>query len=404
MRILFVSDTYYPHLNGVYYFVCRLAPLLQARGHQVAVIVPSETIQETFKKIDDIDVYGMPGVPILLYPKVRLPITFLLEARLKKIIKNFEPDIIHLQDHFTLTAAMVKANKLTGVPIIGTNHFMPENITVLFKHDTIKEKIAGYLWKRFSKVYNQLSVVTTPSETGADLIRPKLKVKVVAISSGIDLTVYNPLGDTKIVRKKYNIPDKPILLYAGRVDPEKRLEEVIHAVALAVKMVDFTLVIVGKGKSKASLELLTQQLGIEDKVIFTGYVPEEDLPVFYKLSNCFIIASIAELLSLVTLQAMGCALPIIAVNAGALGELVNDNVNGFLFESGDINTIAESIYKIISNKELQNSMAKKSLEYITKHDINNTLLAFENVYKQQMIVSTTTAFTVKPGRVVSSEY
>lgn len=381
MKILFVSDTYYPHLNGVYYFVCRLAPLLQEKGHQVAVIVPSETIFSSNKKIDDIDVYGMPSVPILLYPNVRLPITVLLQSRLKKIIKDFKPDIIHLQDHFSITAAIVKANKHTRIPIIGTNHFMPENVTVLFNSEKLKVKIAKYMWSRFSTVYNQLQLVTTPSETGAELIRPKLEVKVMSISSGIDLNKFNPVGNTISVRKKYNLPQIPILLYVGRVDPEKNIEEVIRAVALAVKKVDFNFVVVGKGKSKAGLEILAQELGIAEKVIFTGFVSEEDLPFIYKLSSCFIIASIAELLSLVTLQAMASGLPIIAANAGALSELVNDGVNGFLFESGDIDTIAQCICTVITKDELNKSMGKKNLEYILKHDINRIADSFENLYK-----------------------
>lgn len=381
MKILFVSDTYYPHLNGVYYFVCRLAPLLQERGHQVAVIVPSETMYSTLKKIDNIDVYGMPSLPILLYPNVRLPVSLLLQARLKKIIKDFSPDVIHLQDHFTITAAIVKANKDTRVPIIGTNHFMPENLTALFSSQKLKIKIADYMWRRFSAVYNQMLLVTTPSETASNLIRPKLKVKVVSISSGIDLKQFNPYGNTDAVRKKYSLPDKPILLYAGRVDPEKKIEEILSAVALAVKKVDFIFLIVGKGKSKSGLELMVQQLGIADHVIFTGFVPEEDLPFFYKLSRCFIIASTAELLSLVSLQALASGLPLIAVNAGALGELVNNKVNGFLFESGDIKAIDEAICTIFSQNELCKSMAEKSLEYITKHDLNNTLDSFENIYK-----------------------
>ena len=381
MKILFVSDTYYPHLNGVYYFVCRLAPLLQEKGHQVAVIVPSETIFSSNKKIDDIDVYGMPSFPILLYPNVRLPITVLLQSRLKKIIKDFKPDIIHLQDHFSITAAIVKANKHTRIPIIGTNHFMPENVTVLFNSEKLKVKIAKYMWSRFSTVYNQLQLVTTPSETGAELIRPKLEVKVMSISSGIDLNKFNPVGNTISVRKKYNLPQIPILLYVGRVDPEKNIEEVIRAVALAVKKVDFNFVVVGKGKSKAGLEILAQELGIAEKVIFTGFVSEEDLPFIYKLSSCFIIASIAELLSLVTLQAMASGLPIIAANAGALSELVNDGVNGFLFESGDIDTIAQCICTVITKDELNKSMGKKNLEYILKHDINRIADSFENLYK-----------------------
>ena len=258
---------------------------------------------------------------------------------------------------------------------------MPENITALFRSEKIKSAIANYMWRRFSKVYNQMLLVTTPSETASNLIRPKLAVNVIPISSGIDLSQFNPYGNTDAIREKYNIPNKPILLYAGRIDPEKKLDEVLKAVALAVKKVDFIFLLVGKGKSKAALELMAEQLGITKNVIFTGFVPEEDLPFLYKLSRCFIIASTAELLSLVSLQAMASGLPLIAVNAGALSELVNNKVNGFLFESGDINAIDEAICTILSQEELCKNMAKKSLEYIAKHDIKNTLESFEKVYK-----------------------
>ena len=394
MKILFVSDTYYPHLNGVYYFVCRIGPLLQQKGHQVAVIAPSETMAVTRKKIDNIDVYGLPSVPVLLYPNFRLPVPVLLQARISRLLDSFKPDVIHIQDHFSITAAVVKVNAKYGIPIIGTNHFMPENLTALVRSEKWKVKIKNFMWSRFSTVYNQLAIVTTPSETAADLIRPKLNVEVISISSGIDLEKFNPYGDTKMVKEKYNIPNKPILLYAGRVDPEKHLEEVLRAIALAIKKVDFCLVIVGKGLSKLALEALALELGITDHVIFTGFVSEEDLPFFYKLSQCFIIASIAELLSLATLQAMASGLPVIAANAGALSELVNEGVNGFLFEPGDIESISTSICTILSNEELGKTMSKKSLEYIGKHDINKTLDAFEDLYKQFN--------TIKKKRAVST--
>ena len=101
MKILFVSDTYYPHLNGVYYFVCRMAPLLIESGHEVAVIAPSESIHSTLKKIDRVDVFGVPSLPIVYYPNVRFIIP-VFKKRIRHIIEAFHPDIIHVQDHFTL--------------------------------------------------------------------------------------------------------------------------------------------------------------------------------------------------------------------------------------------------------------------------------------------------------------
>jgi len=381
MRILFVSDTYFPHLNGVYYFVCRIAPLLQDKGHHVAVIAPSETIHASHKKIDNIDVYGVASLPAIYYPKVRSPIPVLLKSRVNHLIHTFKPDVIHVQDHFLISKAVIKVGKHAGIPIIGTNHFMPENLTALIRSEKWKKKLEKMLWSEFSKVLNQIIVITTPTETGAKLIRPKLDVKVIAITSGIDLRDFNPFGNPENVRLKYNIPAKPVLLFVGRLDPEKNIEEILRALAFVSKKIDFCFVIVGKGLRRKALEQLTEELGITNHVIFTGFVPEKDLPFLYKLSRCFIIASIAELLSLATLQAMASGLPIIAANAGALPELVHDKINGYLFNTNDIEALAESVHSILTKDEIYAKMCKKSLEKAADHDINNTVEAFEALYK-----------------------
>jgi 1,2-diacylglycerol 3-alpha-glucosyltransferase len=383
MKILFVSDTYYPHLNGVYYFVCRLAPLLRERGHDVAVLAPSESTHFTQTKIDAIDVYGVPSVSSLFYPKVRLPVPLLLTSRVNQVLDCFNPDVIHIQDHFVISKTVVRENKKRGIPIIGTNHFMPENLTALLPDGKWRKSLETRLWSGFARVYNQLLLVTTPTETAARLIRPALHVPVIAISSGIDLKKFNPAGGKERIREKYGIPAGPLLLYVGRLDPEKKLEQALKAVALAAGTADFHFVIVGRGISKPSLERLTKELGITTRTIFTGFVPEEDLPYFYTCSRCFIIPSTAELLSLSTLQAMASGLPVIAVNAGALGELVQDKSNGFLCNTGDIPAMAQCIVDIVNNDELYAGMSAKSLEYIPAHDIHATVESFERLYERQ---------------------
>jgi 1,2-diacylglycerol 3-alpha-glucosyltransferase len=381
MKILFVSDTYYPHLNGVYYFVCRLAPLLKEKGHEVAVIAPSETMFSTIKEIDSVDVFGIPSLPVLYYPKVRFPIPLFQKKKINKIIKDFKPDIVHIQDHFALAKIVIRICNDLNLPVIGTNHFMPENLTALIRSEKWKRKLSDWLWKGFSKVYNDVKIVTTPSETAAMLIRPKLNTRVISISSGIDLKIFNPGGSREWVRKKYNIPDKPVILFVGRLDPEKNIEETLVAVAQALQKIDFCFVIVGKGLKKMALERLATELQISDSVIFTGFVPDAELPFIYKLSNCFIISSIAELLSLGTLQGMAAGLPVIAVNAGALGELVHHGINGYLYEHGDIEAIAQSICSVLQ-KDTNVRMSYKSYEFVQKHDIQETLHSFVRVYEQ----------------------
>ena len=382
MKILFVSDTYYPHLNGVYYFVSRLAPLLIARGHEVAVIAPSETMHATLKKIDRVDVFGIPSLPVVYYPNVRFAIPVFQKKRIRHIIEKFHPDIIHVQDHFALGKATIDVSNRLGIPVIGTNHFMTENLTAFIHSERWKRKLSDFLWKKFANTYNQVAVVTTPSEWAAGLIRPKLKTSVVSISSGIDLAAFRPSGNGRWVKEKFGIPDKPVLLFVGRLDPEKKLEETLNAVALALDRLDFCFVIVGKGVKKAALEKQARNLGIANRVIFTGFVTDMELPYIYRISNCFIISSTAELLSLGTLQAMAAGLPVVAVEAGALSELIQTEVNGYLYKSGDTKAIAESICSILGRPELARQMTAKTSEFVSKHDIRATVQSFVKLYEK----------------------
>jgi glycosyltransferase involved in cell wall biosynthesis len=381
MKILFVSDTYYPHINGVYYFVCRVAPLLQDKGHQIKVIAPSDTSSAFIRTIDNLEVYGLPSLPVFLYTYIRIPVLLGMKRRIRKIINDFKPDIIHIQDHFLISKAVVELNREFKLPIIATNHFMPENITVLVKSEFLKQKLEKFLWKGFSKVYNQADLVTTPTITGVNIIRPHIRpeIKTIALSSGVDLQRFHPSKEMESIKKKYGIPDKPALLYVGRLDPEKRIEEIFEAIKLAGEKMDLCFIIVGKGTQSEELKTLAVTMGIAEKVIFTGFVPDEELPAFYNIGRCFIIASIAELLSLVTLQAMASGMPVIAANAAALTELVDGN--GYLYEVGNIPALILSIENIISDETLYQQMRNRSLELIQKHDIKYVVNAFEQLYE-----------------------
>ncbi len=387
MKILFVTDTYYPHINGVYYFVQRLATLLQGKGHEVAVIAPSASLDYSYTKVDDINIYGLPSFSTMLYKSVRVPVPFLLKKRIDDIINVYKPDVIHIQGHFILNRAVLEVNKKYKIPIMGTNHFMTENLTCFVPTQKLKTRVDIYLWKEFSKVFNQASILTTPTEMAAELIRPKLKQSVIPVSNGIDLKRFSQDVNTNYIRKKYSLPDKPILLSVGRLDPEKHLNEVLEAAERALKTSDFCLVICGKGIEREALERLTKKLGIEESVFFTGFVPDEDLPAFYKTSSCFISASIAELQSIATMEAMASGIPVIAADAGALSELVHNGINGYLFNPGDIGTIAESISLIFDNEMLQKEMGRKSLEYISKHDVNETVIVYEDLYRNMAAVA-----------------
>ena len=387
MKILFATDTYPPHANGTAYFVYRLAHQLAARGHTVSIIAPSETFANT-KTFDNagVTVYGMRSVPYLNYPKFRMSFWPILSKRLVgEIVSKTSPDIVHIQAHFPIGAAVAKVAKIDNIPVIGTNHYQPENLIHYLPLPEFARKIIIALgWKWFKNVYNNLDAVTTPTETAAKIVKGiGFNKPIIVISNGISLKHFKPKETGSQIRKKYNIPlKKPVLLFVGRLDKEKLLDVVIDAMPQVIKSCDIQFVAAGVGADRAKLEKLSRDLKVSKHVTFTGFVADQDLPNLYRTATAFVMLGISELQGIAIMEAMATGLPILAANAKALPELVNDSENGYLIEPGDSKTLGQKIIIIFTNNNLQQKMSAASLKIIKVHDLENTISRFEKLYQQ----------------------
>ena len=381
MKILIATDTYYPHVNGCSYFSQRLAFYLQKKGNQVLVIAPSKSVRSEFYAHQGVSLFWVRSIP-LYYNNFTFTPPFFIREIVKKTMIDFAPDVVHLQGHFFISKTVLEVAEELGIPVVGTNHFMPENL-VHYLH--LPAKLEKYVmekaWNQFREVFERLHTVTSPTQTAADLVHKlNFSKKVLPVSNGIDRERFHPRNDGTYLRKKYSIPERPAMLYVGRLDKEKNIDLVLRSFAKAAKNLDIHFIIAGSGVVKNTLEKLAVELGVQDKVTFTGFVPDEDLPNLYRIVDVFVNAGIAELQSIVTMEAMASGLPVIAVNAVALPELVKHGENGFLFEADDEKTLSENIRAIFSDEDLRKKMAQRSLEIIEKHDINNTIQQFEDIY------------------------
>jgi glycosyltransferase involved in cell wall biosynthesis len=385
MKILISTDTYYPQVNGASYFTQRLAYYLQNAGHEIRVVAPSESIKNTDTTINDVRLFGIRSYPVFFYKNFRFCIPFFIDNSLGSIVHDFNPDIIHVQGHFAISRRVIAIAKEKNIPLIATNHFMPENLLPYLPFSTlIGPAIKKLAWKDFSNIFKKTDVMTTPTAIAAKLIQPYFEKLIIPISCGIDLKTFNPKNEGDYLIKRYNMASSPILLYVGRLDKEKNLDMIIRALAKALVTIDIQLVIAGSGAEKNTLMKLSNQLGIGKKVIFPGFVPNADIPNLFALADCFIIAGTAELQSIVTMEAMATGLPILAVDAVALPELVKDGQNGFLFKPNDIDDLAKKMITIFSNENLRNTMAKKSLDLIAPHDIKKSIEKFEKIYSNEI--------------------
>ncbi len=122
MKILLATDNYYPNVNGAAYFAQRHAFQLKKLGHEVLVVAPSRKyFDETFEH-EGIAIFGIKSFPI---ERIRAPIPLVINGSIKRVIKKFKPDIIHIQSHFSIARRAAHIGDELGIPVIGTNHFMP---------------------------------------------------------------------------------------------------------------------------------------------------------------------------------------------------------------------------------------------------------------------------------------
>ena len=383
LRILMAGQIYSDG-NGQGGFTMRLAEHLVKRGHQVKMLMPSDRANSYFVCINGVQVEKIAAIHFsVLHPAIY--VTPWPRPRVREIFQSFDPDIVHIQDHYFLSQSVAREARQRSTPLIGTNHFLPENLLpFLIRSPRLRQLVGRVLWKIMLSVFNQLDAATTPSHAAAEILRrQKIHFPVHVISNGVDTArfAFDPGVDRLSIRQKYRLAaDKPIFLYVGRLDGEKRVDVLVKAVS-ELPRADFQLAIVGNGLRAQALRRQSQDLAVDGQVIFLGYVSAADLPALYMSSDIFVMPSSAELQSIATLEALSCGKPVLAANARALPELVTHGVNGYLFESDSATDAAYWMKKFLERPGLWASMGKAGILRAQSHSLDNTITAYDECYR-----------------------
>ena len=384
MRILITGTTYYPALNGQAVFTVNLAEGLAQRGHQVHVVVPSDKVQAYHTERKGVQIEAVESVSMKIWHQDAY-FSPLPGKAVRKVFDTFQPEIVHIQDHYPLSRVVVQTARRRKIKIVGTNHFMPENLASYVSWlASIKPLYTWIGWNWMMEVYNRVDIATAQSKNAAELIRKQgLRVPVFPVSCGIDLRRFHPDPsiDRRACRERYGLdPERKIFLFVGRVDDEKKLDVLLRAMS-HLKSADVQLAIAGRGAALEMLQALAAELQLGERVRFTGFIPNEDLHVLLNSADIFVMPSEAELLSLATLEAMACGRPVLLANAVALPELVTEGVNGYLFRPGDPLDAAKYIDLLASRPECWPAMGKAAVEKAQFHGLDNAVRQYEMLYE-----------------------
>ncbi len=382
MKILLVTESYWPNADGGALFERRLVLGLINRGHKLSVWTPGTKLSSYDEQDGAYTIHREKSVRFIVNPKYRVSYWPFLRAR--KLIRAERPDVIHIHNFWFLGLSAMWWAKRYRIPIIATNHFMPENALLNLRFLRPVAKPAGRMvWSYLVKLHNRCNFVTSPTQTAVNLLlKHGLTAPVEAITNGIDTNVFKPDLDTTAVQEKYRLPkDQPIILYLGRVDGEKRLDLLVSAITEVKPPAH--LVIAGFGVAQKTLEQQAAKLGITDRVTFTGYIDEDDKAAIYNTATVFAISSPAELQSIVLLEAMASALPLVAVDVAALSELCRNGENGYLFTRDDWHALAAALNHLLANPRLAHRFGQASRRIVEQsHSTNYTFDRYEAAYER----------------------
>jgi len=382
VKILFTTESYYPNIDGGAIAQRNLVKKLLKKGHDVRVIAPGNRFVNYCERDDGYLICRLRGLTLPGYMSNRYKFSFFPYFQVKKIIESFHPDIINACSPYPNSLSALHIARKKNIPFVGSIHILPQNMLAPFLHKKSYEFLEPYAWKWLIWFFNQCSHTVVPTRTGADMFQEHgLQVHIAPISNGIDIQRFTPSNDGAYLRKQFSIPDKPIVLYTGRINEEKNLDVFIKAIPLVLQSVDAHFLFVGSGgKYRNFLIALTKQIKVEQHTSFISFLPDEDFPNIYSLANLFVMPSEAELQSIVTLEALASGLPVVAVNKGAVPELVTPD-NGLLFDSGDSQQLAHQVIHLLQNDHLRCIMGKKSLEIVQHHTMDFVSSEYEKVYR-----------------------
>jgi glycosyltransferase involved in cell wall biosynthesis len=384
MRILMAARTCDPTTSGSALFTFRLAAGLLGAGHQVVLLAAAPRSAP----VGPVRVEMVTSVPLWPFSAVeRIPL--LPRRRVEAVMDRLQPDVVHVQDHLSVSRATIDAARQRGVPVLATNHFLPDNVLPFLPVPAgARRPLEQFLWRGVTSAFRRADLVTTPSETGVSWLRSAgLDNEMLAVSCGVDLDVFrpDPQVDRLSLRRRLGLEeDRLTLVYVGRLERDKRPDDVLRAIAHPSFERDGDrrpqLIVVGRGRDAGRYRQLAAELGLVRRVAFTGRVRRRTLVEILNAADIFVMPSPAELQSIATLEAMAVGLPVLAAAAGALPELVRPGLNGRLFRAADPDDAARQLAALVDERERWPQMAEASRAIAARHALPATVAAYEAIY------------------------
>lgn len=377
MKVGIFTDSYKPYTSGVVTSIATFKEELIKLGHEVYIFAPS------YPDYDDKEagVYRYFSMTSPTNPDFALAIP--LYPGMHMLLNKLDLDIIHVHSPFTMGRVGMHWANRQHVPLLFTYHTLYDQYA---HYVPVAQELVKEMALRFSNNFcNQCDHIVVPSKDIQRLLHSyEISTPITVIPTGVPLQKFQRPRENWL-RNKYNIPpENKILLFVGRLTREKNLEYLIKAFTLVKKeMANTTLVLTAQGPLEDELKQLTKDLGmkLDIDVIFTGAQPFDTLVDIYYSSDLFVFSSMTETQGLVLIEAMAAGLPVVALRASGVQDMVDNGIDGIL-TNGDMGEFSQAIIDILSDEKLYQYYKGNALQKANSLSSSNMAIKLERVYEQ----------------------
>lgn len=378
MKIAIFTDTFLPQINGVTNTLRMMMQYFLENGIVYKLFSPHyENMEPDYPNVE-----RFFSVPIFFYPECRLALP--KKKTITSSLLSFNPDVILIMTEFTMGLTGMYLAQKFSIPVISNYSTNISQYTGYYKIPFLKQAV----WDFMRKFHSKAEVTLCPSNEARSLLEQQGFKNTAVFSRGIDPNLFSPEYRNSELRKQWRAHGKTVLLYVGRVSPEKDLDILIESYNSVYK--DFKkqiiLVITGDGPLIKKCKNL-----LPSDTIFTGFKKGAALSQIYASSDIFICPSSTETFGNVVLEAMASGCAVIGCNAGGIGGIIKNRYNGIKFRIRDSKDLAKTIIEMLENKEFSLRLAENGrvsvLNYSWKKVFENLVLICRNVIKPDILSS-----------------
>jgi glycosyltransferase involved in cell wall biosynthesis len=369
MKIAIFTDTYIPQVNGVAKTLNRFTNFLNEHGHSFHVFAP-----EDYGLSSTENVTRLKAMPFKIYPECK--ISFPNLSKMKKTLKEFNPDIIHLATPFTIGLCGLHIAKKMKIPLVASYHTNFDHY-LQYYNLTFLENI---LWKYLDWFHKPTQKIFVPSNDTLNHLVTKGFNNLSVWTHGVDCSLFKPVQNDEEIKQKYKITSKYTICFVGRIAPEKDLDTLSRIISYTKLRFGnkLTWLIVGDGPKK---EEMIRKTGT-DQIIYTGFLQKKELAEIYSISDLMVFPSDTETFGNVVLESMACGTPVIGANAGGVRNIIRDYSTGILCEPKNTLSFCQAIEDCLQQTEMLNRMSKKARDYALTQDWNSIFINLVSEYEQ----------------------